>query len=410
MMKKVLFSIVRIISFAALWVCCTAFVSCGKKKAAQEIPELKPESESEFSWYSFTQSGFAKTEFPDKVPAVLFKPWTEAMRVSDANSDSEAGALMLVNRLGVLVFSEKQTPAFMQDVRLFGTATAGNLIFVEKEPVFTLYRSAFFNKDAAPKTDNASPSAVVKAPLAADVNRPYIVRIARENTMFYPLLTYGDMNASDSEITGSHFDGLTWLSSVKTVTPKKTEFRYVRWQSIGSLLSLSPVTGTGKITETETDKDTYRNAWAPVSFSQAPLRLRQLLSDIPASITYSVTCKTAGGHSPRSFVHGASDTAIESTAVIAPSWICAVFADGTTYFSGALENRFIVNEGKTFAFRLPKLPDGFRYSDFCISGDYLAAGWEESNFYQTGRSGFAVVNLAKVLYEENKISNSGARK
>ncbi len=423
MMKKSFFSAEKTSAFAALlgaartiFSCTTLFaaalvfsaslVSCHKKTEAHDIIELPPETKSEFSWYAFTPSGFAKSSFPDRSTGVLFKPWTESVRISDANTDSADGGLMLVNRLGVLVFTEKETPAFLQDVRLFATATAGNLVFTDGEPVFTLYRSSFFNKEAAPKTANAAPSVSVKAPLAADVNRPYIVRIARANMMFYPLLTYEDMKASDSEITGTHYDGTNWLSSIKSVTSNQTKFRYEKWQSLGSLLSLSPVGGGKKITANEINKDAYRAAWEPLPFTKAPLRLRQQLAKIPASITYSVSCKTAGGPSPRFYMHGVGDSILDSSSVISASWICTLFADGTTYFTGALNNRFIVKDGKTFAFRLPKLPANFRYTDFCISGDYLAAGWEESDFFRTGRAGFVVVNMADILYKTKTLANS----
>ena len=117
------------------------------------------------------------------------------------------------------------------------------------------------------------------------------------------------------------------------------------------------------------------------------------------SFDFALECKTAGGVSPRYFTTTLDgDGLTHASTIISDGWICAVFSDGTTYFNGALEGRHIVNSGKNMAFRLPKLPEGYVYSSFCISGNKMAVSWEESDFYKTGRSGFLVVDLGKVLY------------
>ena len=70
------------------------------------------------------------------------------------------------------------------------------------------------------------------------------------------------------------------------------------------------------------------------------------------------------------------------------------------YFSGALYNKHILNNSRTIALRLPKLPENFVYSDFGISGSFLYVAWEEVSFYETGRAGFLSVDLEKVLYND----------
>ena len=52
---------------------------------------------------------------------------------------------------------------------------------------------------------------------------------------------------------------------------------------------------------------------------------------------------------------------------------------------------------KVIALKLPKLPSGFSYGTFAISGSYFYAAWEESEFYEVGKSGFICVNLDKIL-------------
>ena len=87
-----------------------------------------------------------------------------------------------------------------------------------------------------------------------------------------------------------------------------------------------------------------------------------------------------------------------ATAILSQSWSAALFEDGTLFLEGALPGRHILRSGMPVAIRLPKLPTGFIYTDFVISGTTLYAAWEETAFYKTGRAGFLQVNLDRTLY------------
>ena len=112
--------------------------------------------------------------------------------------------------------------------------------------------------------------------------------------------------------------------------------------------------------------------------------------------------RTAGGHSPRRYatfaeVSGDSRYA-DATSILSDTWCAALFQDGTIFIKGALPGRNIFNRGRSVALRLPKLPENFSYTGFAVTGDYLYASWEETDFYCTARSGFLSVNLGKILY------------
>jgi hypothetical protein len=92
---------------------------------------------------------------------------------------------------------------------------------------------------------------------------------------------------------------------------------------------------------------------------------------------------------------------MNAQALLADTYACAMFSDGTTYISGALFGRHILKAGNTCAFRLPKLPSGYEYSVFAISGTTMYAAWEETSFYKTGRSGFISADLDRILYRKN---------
>ena len=125
------------------------------------------------------------------------------------------------------------------------------------------------------------------------------------------------------------------------------------------------------------------------------------MAHLAENFAFSVNLKTAGGPSPRRYENKIGDKQIlEAVGQLADTWTAVMFKDGTMYFSGAISERRIINNSKPIAIRLPKLPEGFIYTDFGITGDTLYASWEEVAFYETGRSGFISVDLGQILYND----------
>ncbi|WP_147633991.1 hypothetical protein [Treponema pectinovorum] len=370
----------------------TLILLCACKNEKNQTLLQIQENEKLHTWYYFDQTGFNKTSLPQKSPISSLKPWTESIRISDANTDLQDNGYLIVNRLGVIYIYNGEEPILIQDFQLFSNSTASNLIFEKNLPYLCLTRSTFFNQDSTvrKKSDNS------------EEDRPFLIRFSSNEKSFFPVITYKDLNLEQiGEITGTYFDGKSFFSSIKKIVNEKTSFSYIKFYSPQSLESLSPYSQKGKITISETTEENFRTKNSPLAFEDAPIRLKKLLSSIPKNFDFAVSCKSSGGFSPRIYSSKAdSQLLTNSCAIICDSWTCAVFEDGTTYFNGALENRSILNDGKNIAFRLPKLPEEYKYSSFCISGKFLVAGWEETDFYKTGRSGFLLVDLEKLLYKD----------
>ena len=375
------------------------FLGCKDKKNdggslnSEEIQEVSEKS-SDHKWYYFSDGSYTETDLPQRSPILSLKPWTESLRICDGNVTSSGKGLLLVNHFGVLLFDKDGEPRLIQDSALFSGTTAGNLVFEDGVPFFTLAKNSFCNKNAASSSSSSEKN---------ESETSHVIRLSLENSMFFPVITYGDLKiAQNAEVSGTYFDGNEWFSSIKSSENGRTDFRYIKWKPNGDLSTLSPSTKNGKIEISEISKDEYRKNLSPKNFSKAPSRLKTLLSSIPADFDFSVSLRKEAGVSPEYFSAGAqnknSESENEANAILTPDWICAVFGDGTVYFSGSLKERTLLNNGKTVAFRLPKLPSEYVYGDFCISGDYLAVAWEETDFYKTGRSGFLVVNMAKIFY------------
>ena len=375
---------------------------CGKKKAElaqseQELPvtiaeKLSPETHK---WYAFTSQGMEKVDLPQKANSQLKRAWTEAVRISSMGSTLSAvqglpgsmqatdvpPAYAIVNRLGILVFDGKDVK-FVKETSTFANNTADNLVFYGDTPIFSMYRNAFFNDSS---TSNTS--------------QPFLLKYDRASGICIPLVTYQNlMIEKNAQITDFTWNGVEWLCALKKQTEERVIFDYIKWTPAGDISELAPMKNSNKIAVAEAEEKEFRNTKLPEDFSLAPERLRNLLSVIPKDFSFYIISKHTSGFSPKTYAQGEQSDNFGGNALLSDTYAMAVFQDGTTYLSGALYGKHILGRDKAVAFRLPKLPKGYVYSDFAVSGTNLYVAWEEADFYQTGRSGLLCVDLDKVLY------------
>lgn len=373
------------------------FCSCKKKQS--QLPVQNAISleitKSNHAWYYFSKTGFNNVDRPQNAPSVIEKPWTESIRISSANNEactqnSDSKAFAVVNRLGILSFNDDAI-YLSQDTSLFSDRTAGNLVFLNNVPVYSVYKSAFFNDTIlAPdyKNDGAS--------------HLFLLQFDSNAKLSYPIINCNNLtDKNNSEITDFYWNGLEWCCSIKTISDVKNDFSYITFKPLIPLLALSPSTAESNIEIKECDADFFRNCKIHYDYSASPERIKKLLSGFDSKLPFIVEVKNAGGSSPRIFenaVPGSSEKELNAKAILSANWSAALFEDGTLFLEGALPGKHILRSGKAVAIRLPKLPVGFVYSDFVISGTTLYAAWEESSFYKTGRAGFLQVNLERTLY------------
>ena len=388
-------------------------ISCKKKnEILLEDLQIFETTKKNHIWYYFSASGFFQIDKPQNAPFRPSLPWTEAIRISSAgNSAQEENDNVLgyavVNRLGILCFEgEKKT--LSQDSNVFANRTAGNLVFLNNTPIFSVYKSAFFNdtiSDAEYKNDESSHLFLVQFDSKAKISYPIINSTNLvENYFVDNNFVEGSFTESkNSEVTDFVWDGLNWLCSVKTLSDLKTDFSYISWKPTVPLLSLSPSLAKDNIVITESNLEEFKKAKNFIDYSFAPERVKSLCKAFSSTVPFILEVKTAGGTSPRIYkneVLNSSKEELSAKAILSPSWSCALFEDGTLFLEGALPGKHILRGGKPIAIRLPKLPAGFVYSDIVISNSTLYAAWEESSFYKTGRSGFLEVDLDKTLYSK----------
>ena len=351
-----------------------------------------PETKAKHTWYYFSDGSYRTTAKPQYAPTAVPKPWTEAVRISSAVLEDSDGTgsprgFATVNRSGILVFKGSDIQ-LCADTEIFTGRTAGNLVFAQGVPFFSVYKSTFFNERSN----------------VHQIKHPFLVQFNPTQNVMYPIINVENLGLSDeSEITDFLFDGQYWTCSVKKSDAQRVTFSYITFQAKEDISLITPYTAQKMLHVSDADMESFRNAKKPLAFSKAPERLRELLRTIPEDVHFSVDVYTAGGHSPRTYIRAKNQNAeteeLTARALLSDTWLCCLFNDGTLYLNGALYERHILNGGKTLGIKLPKLPADFVYGDFVISGTMLYASWEETSFYETKRSGFISVDLDKTLYK-----------
>ena len=384
-------------SFLFVIFLCT-FFSCSKKTEKIEITETVPQieiKEKNHKWFYFSSDGYFETSSPKNAPFVLNSPWTEAIRISSANNSSSLNqkkGFAVVNRLGMITFDNEKINLSV-DVNLFPNRTSGNLVFFNDIPVFSVFKSSFFNDSILQENYKNDDSLHL-----------FLVQFDDDAKISYPLVNCSNLSQkTNSEVTDFYWNGDEWFCCIKSVEDGRVFFDYVKWTSALPLMSLSPAIASENLTVSEIDVSAFREKKQLLDYKNAPERIKKMLNGFDKNISFDLEVKTCGGSSPRVFsneVQNYSGQTLKAKSIISQNWSCVIFEDGTLFIEGALENKHILRNGKPVAIRLPKLAPGFVYTDFVISGNYLYVGWEETDFYKVGKSGFIQVNLEKTLYNK----------
>lgn len=387
-----------------------SFVACSNKTKNQISGDfLQNQIITTHKWYYINANGFENVSSPDKAPKVIKKPYTESLRISGIGQTAEIDNLQgnapkayaIVNHLGILEFDQENVIVHT-DKFIFQDFTTDGIVFLNGNPVFSLYKDSFFNNSLS---SNYSSHPDLQ-------NTSVLVQFDTKANAFFPIINTTSLNLnSSSQVTDYFWNGNYWYYCIKDSKENKTEFSYIKWKPNAALLSILP--NDSKIDEeTKIDKNTklevqssteeeFRRVKEIKNFSNAPERVKKLLTYLPKDFPFLISVKTAGGPSPRIFENQIEELQeAQGVVQISDTWVSAIFEDGTMYFSGALFGKRILNNSKPIALRLPKLPTNFVYTDFGISGNTLYVAWEESIFYETGRCGFLSVDLSKVLYNE----------
>lgn len=387
-MKKILRVLIPLI--AILMISCSDDDSEYIFKATTKFSE-KIDNEN-IQWYAFSEDGFNKVEGPNYASVMTKLPWTESIRISSANNASYKNtkqSFAILNRIGIISF-EGSKISLSKDLTLFPSRTADNLVFVDGVPVFSVYKSAFFNNSI-----NNSQYA------QTNTEHLFLLQYDKRANVNYPVLNCNNLTEdSGIEVVDYNWDGQVWNCCLKNQEGGKYLYQYLEVRPTASFLSITPATASKKIVTTKIDAQKFRQTEEIQDLKKAPVQIQRLLGGMSEKNSITVEIKNAGGASPIVYSNNLNQNKVElkGKGIISQGWSAVLFRDGTLYVEGAIDGKNILNDGNCVALRLPKLPSGYFYSDFVYTDSILYAAWEECNFYETTRSGFVAINLDETLY------------
>jgi hypothetical protein len=401
-MSKKLFPRARAVFMLAVFLFLFPFASCKKDEVqgsdasggTDETPAGNAEGVRTHVWFAFTGDGFEGVAFPSLAKKIDFSPWTEAVRVCDAamlGNGSSRGAFFLVNGLGMLTFSGDGSIKLARDASYFSNSTVDSLFIASDAPgqnggrgfpVFHHYINAIFNSADTPR-------------------ETVVIRFDPDAQVFYPVLLKREIKLDiKDEVSAVSYNGKEWLCQIRLdgdSAQARTDYR-----AYSFLESLSAPGVQKNIVERAITQDEFRNSLQSESFAEsAPERLKNLLPAIPPDIQFFLECRFQDLSAPKRFSQESENpdaVGISGYAVVADTYVIALFEDGTVYFQGALTGYPSYRNNEVTVFKLPALGDGFSYGVCTVSGGKLFAAWEEKRFYVTARSGFVQVNLDSLLY------------
>ncbi len=408
-MKKVFLQIwfLLCVLLVTLLVC-----SCNHNDAdthASEYAKLLQEKNSSKAtthrWFYFTSDGFKETDIPRNAPFSEKKPWTQAIRIT-SSAFINGKSYLTVNKLGILeapqtfgiqkngIASETK---LIKNTDLFSKASVGDIYCIDKKPVVNFFTNSIFELKGNNTADFTAQD-------------PFLVKFNTSDYTFSPLLTQQILsehvafqndtqtipNYLESEIREVFFQNNVWSVLFKSDINNRTDFFAL------SFSSDDPLTQNQfkEFPTTIKSANEYREIIRPKSSSSLPTRIRDLLKPVPNRVSYYLNYSEQDAASIVQYEHiSGNSTPIQAYSLSLEHCSILVFEDGTICFAGALPSKSVLNNGETHAFTLPDLGPGYLYGSIALSGSTLYVAWEETSFFETGKSGFLAVDMEQVLYQ-----------
>jgi len=350
---------------------CTYRSRAGSSDSGSSQAADAPSAISGSHWYYFSDSGIHAASSPKEIPARVFRPWTEAVRVADSAVISGEPAL-LINRLGIMTTGTgTEAPALHREASLFPANTAGGIYRSGDSTLIRLYRSRFF------------------ADGKADASLPATACLARyDGGSMTPFLSAPDFGlAASAQCVALDRIGSMWYASFKEESASRVDFTYLEFPSLPDKGNTEGIAGIKRISN-----ETYQKSVSPFAFTDAPQGLVSLLAGIPADTAFSLRVHSRSGESSQTFIKDGEGTPVQGTAFVSGNGTAALFADGSFYFNPESSG------GKITRLKLPTLSRGYVYTDFVLTGKKILAAWEEQRFFETGRAGLLEISIPDEVY------------
>lgn len=378
-MHKILLA--RLLFFSVLLF---VLISCAKEEKIEQPPihEQQPVQSTISHWRYFHSNDDSSIQVKSvdtvsEIPLVRFRPWTEAVRVTDCGIKHRP-AVFLINKCGIYPVDNLKS-----DTRLpvrheaFSRASAGNLYTINNDYFIRIYQNSVFlpqsqlaNKDFLLRTNAA---AIAYTP-AADTAVLHLPETAQCKALEY---AHGN-----------------WYAGFKADSGSDVSFFYLKAKDFAAFTDKKAFEHVEQISA-----ENFKDACEPSSYHQMPQLLKELAEKI--GNTAPLYIRVFDEDRPHGTVFIKPD-AVTNTASSDEKTAIEAHALYYAREDGKHSAAILLPEGKLALntsefgirmFRLPPLPENFVYTYFFVSGTEITAAWEETVFYEVGRTGLFTAEL-----------------
>ncbi|WP_252722313.1 hypothetical protein [Treponema medium] len=368
------------------------FSACTKQKTETEMPPAQKNasvvpvevpSANHWKYFSVGDNGSVELKNADtisKIPATVFKPWTEAVQVSDFGLNN-GDAVFLINKCGLYPIRSLQSNAQLPvGHELFSYVTAGDLYTVDGQYFIRIYQNSIF--------------------LSRDIseNTHFLLRTDSEGTTYTPVADVTNLHLpKEAQCKSLKQVGGQWYASFKADNGTDISFSYVKCSNFASFMQEDAYKHIEQLSV-----EVFRAACEPPLYKQMPDMLKELVDTIESNRDLYLKVFTQDSADGTVFFKPARNQTNDTMEERVPVTVYAVqYSQRGGNRSAAIllpDGTLMLNmSGRGIRkVQLPSLPENFHYTAFFISDTAITAAWEESIFYEVGRTGIFTAELSEL--------------
>ena len=368
------------------------FSACTKQKTETEVPQAQKTASAvtvetppanHWKYFSVGDNGSVQiknTDAVSEIPAAVFKPWTEAVRVADFGLN-HGNAIFLINKCGLYPIRSLQSNTQLPvGHELFSHVTTGDLYMIDGQFFIRIYQnSIFLSRDISENTHfllRTDPECKVYTPVA---------------DVMYLHLPKGAQCKSLEQVGGQ------WYASFKADNGTDISFSYVKCGNFDSFMQKDAYKHIEQLSV-----EAFRAACEPPLYNRMPDMLKELASAIENTRDLYLKAFTEDSADGTVFFKPARNQTNSTMEEKVPITVYAVqYSQSDANRSAAIllpDGTLMLNtSGRGIRkVQLPSLPENFNYTVFSITDTAITAAWEESVFYEIGRAGIFTAELSEL--------------
>ena len=369
------------------------FSACTKQKTETEVPQVQEsasavpvESPSINHWKYFFVDGNGSVQVKDadavsEIPAAVFKPWTEAVRVADFGLN-HGDAVFLINKCGLYpVHSLQVNTPLPAGHELFSQATAGDLYTVDGQFFIRIYQNSIFLSHGASQ------------------NTYFLLRTDSSFKTYMPVADVTNLHLpKEAQCKSLEQVAGQWYAGFKTDNGTDISFSYVKCSNFATFMQKDAYKHITPLSAEE-----FRAVCEPPLYHRMPDMLKELANAIESNRDLYLKVFTEDSVDGSMFFKPAQNQTNDTMEERVPVNLYAVQSsksDGKQNAAILLPTgTLLLNTGDNSIqkLHLPSLPENFNYTAFSISDTEITAAWEESVFYEVGRAGIFTAALSELL-------------